>query len=395
MNPATLYGHLKTICKTIGERPTGTLANRQVMEYIGRHLECLGYPVTYQLFDCKEWNVSRASLQSGDQNICVYANPYSPSCDLTTSVQIIRTLEELRYSDVSDTIVMITGDLSQTPLMPKNFPFFNLESHQEIIRLLEEKNPHAVIFTYPGKELTPILIDGDFSLPSVTISESDIPYLLDHSGTSIHLSIDSETTPSRAANVLCQIPGEGKKIVLCAHFDTKYYTPGALDNASGVAALLVLVDRLRRGPPKNNIEFVFLNGEECYNAPGEMAYLSSDSVNLQAIGLVINLDGIGLCGNPSSVAYFSMPHTYEAVAEETRKKYPGVVRVDPWPEGDHMIFAQKNIPSIAFSTAAEGNVMKNIIHTSLDTMDRLDIGKIMHTIDAIEATVRKLSKIIN
>lgn len=391
MNTATIFGHLKTLYKTIGTRPVGSLPNRQAMEYIGKYLECLGYPVKYQLFSCNDWNVNQVSCRVSGQEFTLVVNPFSPSCALHAPVLPLQTIDDLRGANMTDKIAVLYGDLAGESLMPKKFPFFQSESHREIIGLFEEKKPGAIIFIAETDFPVPLIIDGDFSIPSGTMSGKDRTLLLKHPGEIMELSIKTESYPARAANVICKTPGEGKKILLCAHFDTKYYTPGALDNSSGVAALMVLADRLRRSAPKIPIEFVFFNGEECYNIPGEMAWLSSEEVSPETILFAVNIDGIGLKGHLSSIAYFSCPAEMESVLEETRSRYPGLVKADPWPQGDHMMFALKKIPTIACTTSAGFEEVERIIHTPSDTMDNLDIGRIMVTIDAIEALIRKIS----
>lgn len=392
MNPAILFGHLKTLCNTIGERPVGSLSNRQAMEYIGKHLECIGYPVNYQLFDCMNWNYYEASCNIQEESIPVTVNPHSPSCSLNAPAIAIKSLNELKSSDLSGKIAVLSGELAMEPLMPKNFPFYQPESHQEIIRLLEEKNPEAILFISPDNNAIPVIVDGDFHIPSGTVPAGYGNILLENSDHTIELMMNTASYQARAANVICRTPGVGKKIILCAHLDTKYYTPGALDNASGASALMILADRLRRGAPQNPLEFVFFNGEECYNIPGEMTYFSSGSFDPKNVLLAVNIDGIGLTGYPSSVAYFSCPPDMVETSEKVRSRYPGVIQKDPWPQGDHMLFSLKDIPAMAFTTAADWDITQKIIHTQKDTLDCLDVGKIMHVMDAIEKIVRTISK---
>lgn len=394
MNPAILFGHLNTLGKTIGERPTGSLSNRQAMEYIGKQLECFGYPVRYQLFDGPEWNIRNVSCRINDKVLPVVVNPYSSSCTVSAPIIPVKNLMELRNVGMLGSIAIMHGDLTKEPLMPKNFPFYTHESHQEIIRLLEEKKPDAVICISPKSDPVPVIIDGDFPIPSCTIGFEDGLSLLDNSDGMMSLKIEVDLIRGRAANVICVTPNSenSKKIVLCAHFDTKYFTPGSLDNASGVAALLILADRLRRNSPDIPLEFVFFNGEEHYQAPGEIAYFTNGNISTDTVCLAINIDGIGLSGYPSSIAYFSCPPVIQKEIEDVLTRYPGIEPVDPWPSGDHMIFSQKGIPTLAFTTSAPWEVIENIIHTRSDTPDLLDIGRIMHTIDAIEGIIRKIGK---
>lgn len=395
MRHQTLLTHLKTFVHTIGERPTGSLSNRKAMEYIGQELEKFGYPVMYQFFDCKDWNLLHVSCTMNGTALPVVVNPYSPACSVNGSCVAVGSIKELRGADLSGKIAVLSGALSKEPLMPKNFEFYQPETDQEIIRLLEEKGPLAVLFVCPGKQVIPVIVDGDFLLPSVTVG-SDTGALITRDPSSLlALTIDTNTDHTRAANVIAKTSGySGKKVVLCAHFDTKYYTPGALDNATGVAALLLLAERFKGAPPGIQVEFVFFNGEECYSIPGEMTYFNSCPDCLTDTVLAINVDGIGMRGHGSSIAYFSCPIGIEEAAERARRRYPVLELVDPWPQGDHMIFSLKGIPAIAISTRADWPEIEAVIHTEADTMDGVDIVKILQTVDAVEAMVREIAKVL-
>lgn len=58
-------------------------------------------------------------------------------------------------------------------------------------------------------------------------------------------------------NVIARFgPAEGRPIVIGAHYDAQEETPGADDNASGVAGLLALADRFQKSPPAVPVELV-------------------------------------------------------------------------------------------------------------------------------------------
>ena len=75
------------------------------------------------------------------------------------------------------------------------------------------------------------------------------------------------------------------KIIVCAHMDTKYHTQGALDNAVGVAVLLEAAERLVNS--NYNIDIVPFNGEEYYEASGEVEYLKYMNSGKDRVSLVI------------------------------------------------------------------------------------------------------------
>jgi hypothetical protein len=74
-----------------------------------------------------------------------------------------------------------------------------------------------------------------------------------------------ETDGVTVANLIAEIAGSDRasEIVLVgAHYDTVSGTPGADDNASGVAATLALARSLRTAVPRRTIRFVFFVNEE-------------------------------------------------------------------------------------------------------------------------------------
>ena len=103
----------------------------------------------------------------------------------------------------------------------------------------------AVIAAGHTADPAPIIEDGDFTLPSVTVPADVGALLLAAEGAPVTLRIRATSEPGRGANVIGRLAHPARdKIVLCAHFDTKPGTPGALDNAAGVAAVMALAKSL-------------------------------------------------------------------------------------------------------------------------------------------------------
>ena len=389
-----IHDHLLLIGETIGERPTGSEPNRSVQEYIRRILEEHCSSVWLQPFDCREWMVSNASCQCAGIPVPIVPNPYSPSCRISSPVVIAGSIPELKNADITGKIILLHGDLTRYPLTPKGFTFYNPVEHQEIIRLLEEKQPAAVITeTDRSDYAVPVIIDGDFLLPSCTVTRVTGTILRSTPAYPVSLDLTTTNRQVQAANVIGRIGrGSESKIVLCAHFDTKYGTPGALDNAAGVTALLALASRFCDNPPDITLEFVFFNGEECYSIPGEMAYFDTVPGDSGEISLAINIDGIGLAGKGSSIAYFECPDSVIRTTEAVRSRYDHLVRVDPWPQGDHSLFSMRGIPCMALTSDAGWDEIDSIIHTPSDTLDRLDESVIWQTVLAVEEIIRALTR---
>ncbi|MFA4860204.1 M28 family peptidase [Methanoregula sp.] len=388
-----LHDHLVFLAGTIGERPTGSERNRQAAQYIGETLSGLRYDMEFQNFPIGEWNAARVQLTCGDLELHAEANPYSPACNCTAELVTAGTLSELETADITGKILLAHNELTKEYLMPRNFRFYHHDEHCRIVQLMEEKKAAAVITVCPRSDQpVHVIIDGDFPVPSCTVTAPEGAVLLKNAGKQVLLRIDATTMPAVAANVIGRSGDRsGKKIVLCAHFDTKFSTPGALDNATGAAVLLELARVFHEQPVTTGLEFVFFNGEECYCAPGECAYLDAGYLIPARVLLGINVDGAGLAGSPVGISWYGCPDILVADTQKFQAQYPGIDPMDPWPQGDHMIFFMHQIPCIAISTKADPAVIARIIHSENDTLEGLDEEKIQAVIDLTERIIRQVA----
>lgn len=100
-------------------------------------------------------------------------------------------------------------------------------------------------------------------------------------------------------NIIARKPGYGsdpKKLIICAHFDSTTDSPGADDNASGVAGILEIARVLADIPTENTIEIVGLDMEEV-GLVGSKNYVQELLENGESILGAINLDMIGYMSN--------------------------------------------------------------------------------------------------
>jgi aminopeptidase YwaD len=375
--------HLAALARWPGGRPVGSPANHAAEATIADTLRAAGYEVEQQGFDCVEWRLDGVDLWVGDGPLPVTANPYSPPADVTAPLVAVADLAELEAADLSGRIALLHGALAAEPLFPRNYPFFTYEEHQHIADLLEQKGARAVIAVSPmHANPAPIIEDGDFRLPSVTVGADVGAVLLLAESAAITLHLRSAARPGRAANVIGRRAHPSRdKLVLSAHFDTKPGTPGALDNAAGVATLLALAERLAGAPPPTNLEFVFFNGEDHYAAPGEVAYVAGCGGEFGRITLVVNVDGVGLRDASTTVAFFNCPAAWADATRATMRRRPGIEETEPWPQGDHSIFAMQAVPCIALTSGGIHSLIDSLIHTPHDTLDRLDPARLAATVE--------------
>ena len=367
---ATLRNHMEMLCDKIGPRPTGSLKNMEALNYVFNVLQKCGLQVRKQEFNCIDWKNSGATLLLDGKKIPVEPAGYSLPCKLEAGIICIDTIDVLKNADLSGKIAVLYGGLCKEPLMPKNFVFYNPDEHKLIISLLEEKNPCAIIFVSPHDDIPlHIIRDGDFNIPCAVVCGNLLNVLLENNSRKVKLTISTERIPATAYNVIAAYGNKKEKVCFSAHIDTKPATPGALDNASGVAALLTLAESFAGKEYNFQIEIVLFNGEDYYSVPGEMAFMASLAPEYK---YAFNLDGIGLKNSNTSVSFYECPIELENEIMEHAKAISGIERIEGWPMGDHMIFAQVGIPAIAITASNIFSLVDTVIHTQDDDLKNID-----------------------
>ncbi|MBS0254644.1 MAG: M20/M25/M40 family metallo-hydrolase [Proteobacteria bacterium] len=105
---------------------------------------------------------------------------------------------------------------------------------------------------------------------------------------------DSQANPP-LVNLIGVLPGQDRQapaILLMAHHDTVWGSPGAADDTAGVASLLETVRALKaRGTPHRDIIVLLTDGEEL-GLEGARAFFAGDPL-LARIGAVVNVEARG------------------------------------------------------------------------------------------------------
>lgn len=357
--------HLDVLCERIGARPASTPANHAAAKYIEAEMRRLGLEVEFQTLACPNWRCLSEALALDGQELAVLTNPFSPSCDVTAPFTPLCTLAELESADLSGRIALLYGELTRQPLAAKSW-FLSSENDLRPVRLLEEKAPLAVLTVQALPASTNRLIeDWEFRLPSATLPAESGLALLTHPDSRVHLSLVTEQQPGETCNVVGRRKGTRPEIaVACAHFDTKYDTPGAADNAAGVAALLALAECLRDEPLECGVEFIAFTNEE-YLPIGEDAYIpAAGEDHFERLLLAINFDGLGHRLDALTLASFTCSPEFQQRLEQLSAAHPRVQWIEPWPESNHSSFAWRGVPAAAFS----GQAVRTWAHQRHDSL---------------------------
>jgi aminopeptidase YwaD len=205
----------------------------------------------------------------------------------------------------------------------------------------------------------------------------------------LRLEINARRVPSRATNVIATLNAEAsRKIVLTAHIDAYENSPGASDNASGTVVLLLAAEMLSNYGGDYRVEFAALNGEDHYSAGGQMDYLGRYGDEFPSTALAVNIDDVGYKKGRSAYSFYVCPGHIERKAKGVFKGFAGLCEGEAWFNGDHMIFVQNQVPSIAFTAEHMPELMKTVTHTAEDTPDLIDCRNLVEVATCLNALVQ-------
>lgn len=211
-------------------------------------------------------------------------------------------------------------------------------------------------------------------------------------------------------------------VVIGAHYDTVDGTPGADDNASGVAALLALAGTFADAHPACTLRFVaFANEEPPFFFSREMGsyvYASECRRRAEKITAMICLESVGRYSDtPGSQKYptsllerffptsghfigfigntASRQLVWDALGAFRRHAQfpsegaalPALITGVGW--SDHWAFWQFGYPAIMVTDTAPFRNLQ--YHTAQDTWDRLDYDRLARVVDGLSGVVRDLT----
>ena len=375
-------GHVKHLAVDIGSRPIGSLANRVAADYINEVFKQNGLSVERQEIPCPDWVAEHTSLALVGELLEASANTFSPSCDISRETIPVCTLAELEAAAISDRIPIFYGDLAQGELATKGGIYIS-DRDRRILQLLEERRPAGIITINPTLHARWRLIeDFDLDIPSVTVSAHSGLKLLKSPGAMVTMKITTHRSPSHTENVIGRLQGEiAERIVFCAHYDTKVDTPGAYDNAAGVGVLLTLAELLSGRKHRHTLEWVAFTGEEGAGL-GDMEYARGArraGHGFDQVTAAINVDGVGPFTGTTTITTFAASPSFETLVDEKMMRYPGIIKVEPWPASDHYIFYSNGVPSVALTSKG----IRDVFHTFSDTFEWISGEKLTEPVQLV------------
>lgn len=226
------------------------------------------------------------------------------------------------------------------------------------------------------------------------------------------------------ANLEAVLPGTdraGGQIVIGAHYDTVEGSPGADDNASGVASLLVLAERFVGRPQERTIRWVaFCNEEPPWfqsENMGSVRYAAELKREGVPVAAMISLESLGyFCDEPGSQKYpeplaklYPSAGNFLAVVGDLQNqklvdfawntlRETGLVPVEKgaFPESvpgvgwsDHWGFWKADFPGIMITDTAP--YRNPHYHRETDLPGTLDFVRLGKAVDAVERLIARLA----
>lgn len=231
----------------------------------------------------------------------------------------------------------------------------------------------------------------------------------------IYRNVIATLPPSRSLSVLPQPP-----LIIAAHYDTVQGSPGADDNASGLAVMLEVARRLGDVPLNWAVRFIALCLEE-EELLGSLAYAlhlkATDqeirgAIVLECVGFTCTDEGsqltppglpimvpttgnfLGIVGNRASAGLAT------SIEHAANQRVPDLKTVsflvpgqgESFPDtrrSDHAAFWQHGYPAVMLTDTA--NFRNPHYHRPTDTLDTLDLAFVDQVARAVAEAVRHLA----
>ena len=209
-------------------------------------------------------------------------------------------------------------------------------------------------------------------LGTAVVAEEGAYYLACRRTHRFRLFLDADTFPHQAHNVVAVRPGTGaKRAIFGAHLDAAPLSPGASDNASGVACVLETARLLKDRMPEWTFEFAAFDAEEyCINGDlpgGSSAYIAAHKD--RNWNFFMNFDSVGV--------FFGKEFVHVG-RPELLMEFDSIYPKAPFKNGgDDRAFDSIGVPSLWFNTHEKFMDF----HTPADSLETLDLQRIARCVE--------------
>jgi len=247
--------HISELCINNG-RYVGSDFEKQSAEYINKQFTEIGLQSRIENFKFESFEIEQSFLNIGNLSVNptrLCFNPYKDSLIIKDDFVLIDTISDI---DISNKYIIATEQINYFQIVLKN--------------------PKMIIY----------------------VDSLDYNKIKNQNLKAFELKINGGIKEYKSANVVANFKTSNtndKVIILCAHYDSFLNSPGADDNASGVATILELARTLLLNSSLLNgfnITCIAFSGEE-KGLLGSRHYLDTHSDQLKNCVLLINIEQAG------------------------------------------------------------------------------------------------------
>ena len=293
------FGYLEVLAGQIGERPAGTDAEARAVDYISKQFRSWGLDTTLEAIKVPVWHERRARLWSGGDSTVdfpakavVFSGLTSPEGLSGEFVDIgTASARDLKGKDLKGKIVLVKRDVYE------DYPDIWLTD-----KLVPLGVAGMIFFSSPGRSGIPSVYFNfkralkERTLPSVDIRYEDAVRLVHMHPKRVSIVVEADVEWRESHSVIGELKGAVKPdeiVLVTAHDDTAYTSPGAFDDTGGVAAVMELARAFAAGPrPARTMRFICGGGHEL-GLMGSETYLRARQAEVAKTLAIINYDGLG------------------------------------------------------------------------------------------------------
>lgn len=363
-----IYEHIEVMASEDDARMAGTEGEEDAADYIAEQMESYGLDVERQVFDIVSWFDGGASLEMTSPEIKVFEVANMQYSSAAPDGGITAQVADCGLGYAEDFPSDTAGKIA---LIRRGELYFS----EKVQNAVAAGALAAIIYNNDAGPVNGTLGEPQ-EIPVMEMLQEDGLYIVDllEGGSTVTLSMTSECSIDygTSQNVVGTLEADrGNKshgtIVIGAHMDC-VDTPGANDNASGVATMLEAARILAEEELAYNIEFAAFGAEEI-GLVGSYQYLDGLSdEEFNDLVAMINMDMVGVGDAVGVMTVEENAESFVAdLAEIYLDKFGYSYDRSTSSSSDHEGFELSGIPSVFLDYHEDP-----YYHTDEDSLDKID-----------------------
>jgi Peptidase family M28 len=265
LDPERLHRDVRALC-SFGARRTGTKAEARAGAWLAGRLRDAGCDVRVEPYPFRRWRLREWEVRLRGRRRAIASHPVWATRPAAGEAELVYlpggSPAELDAVDVEGKVVLVDGKLLLN--------VFATYAVFETYRAVAERGAVAMLGTSdaPGNHVR-LLAFGDNRLdanpiPAFTVGREDFAVLREAAlagGARVRYRLDARFADGTTRDVIATLPGQSDETLMaCAHFDSMF--TGAMDDATGVAALVGLAHHFAARPRPKRMVFLGVAGHD-------------------------------------------------------------------------------------------------------------------------------------